>query len=91
MTKQFPGKAPIDPLKLEQHSRGEGISSKKVGHALHAAKLKKKEKKIQYAQKQAARAEILLTEDQGLVLFSSTILIIPLLVGPYWHQPTHLM
>lgn len=50
---------------MEQYSRGEGQDGKGVRHPLHAAKLKRKEKKFNYAQEQAARAEILLTEDQG--------------------------
>ncbi|CAB3251804.1 unnamed protein product [Arctia plantaginis] len=61
---KYKGKAPIDKSKLEVHSRGEGIG-KSVKHPLHAAKLRKKEKKVNYAQEQAARAEILLTEDHG--------------------------
>ncbi|XP_075969315.1 WD repeat-containing protein 46 isoform X2 [Anticarsia gemmatalis] len=61
---KFKGKAPIDPQKLELHSRGEGVG-KGVRHPLHAEKLKKKERKFNYAQEQAARAEILLTEDHG--------------------------
>lgn len=36
-----------------------------VRHPLYAEKLKKQEKKFNYAQEQAARAEILLAEDQG--------------------------
>ena len=62
--KKFEGKAPIDPEKLEAHSRGEGVG-KGVRHPLHAEKLRKKERKFTYAQDQAARAEILLTEDHG--------------------------
>lgn len=64
--KKFKGKAPIDVKKLEVQSRGEGVG-KGVKHALHAAKLQKKENKINYAQEQAVRAEILLTEEQGLL------------------------
>ncbi|XP_061712038.1 WD repeat-containing protein 46 [Cydia pomonella] len=64
--KKYPGKAPVNPQKLEQHSRGEGVG-KGVRHPLHAHKLKKKEKIYNYAQEQAARAEILLTEEQGYV------------------------
>lgn len=60
----FPGKAPIDEIKLEQHSRGEGVGQG-VKHSLHAIKLKKREQKISYAQEQAARADILLTEEAG--------------------------
>ncbi|XP_013146049.1 PREDICTED: WD repeat-containing protein 46 [Papilio polytes] len=64
---KFPGKAPVDPKSLERHSRGEGLQGRGVRHPLYAAKLKKKENKYKYAQEQAARAEILLTEDQGLI------------------------
>lgn len=65
LKRKYPGKAPLDPKVLQQYSRGEGISNIGVKHPLYAAKLKKKEKKINYAQEQAARAEILLTENQG--------------------------
>ncbi|CAH0720636.1 unnamed protein product, partial [Brenthis ino] len=65
--KKFPGKAPIDPAKLEEHSRGEGFEGKGLRHPLYAVKLKKKENKHKYAQKQAARADILLTENQGFL------------------------
>lgn len=41
----FPGKAPIDEIKLEQHSRGEGVGQG-VKHSLHAIKLKKREQKL---------------------------------------------
>ncbi|KAJ2952607.1 hypothetical protein O0L34_g6930 [Tuta absoluta] len=64
---KYPGKAPLDPAKLEQYSRGDGLEGKGVRHPLHATKLKKKEQKIKYAQEEAARAEILLTEDKGYV------------------------
>ncbi|CAH0406608.1 unnamed protein product [Chilo suppressalis] len=65
LKKKFSGKSPINPEKLEKHSRGEGIDHNNVKHPLHAAKLKKRENKLNYAQKQAARSEILLTEQQG--------------------------
>ncbi|CAK1556099.1 unnamed protein product [Leptosia nina] len=61
---KFPGKAPIDSKKLEKHSRGDEIG-KGVRHPIHALKLKKKEIKYKYAQEQAARADILLTENAG--------------------------
>ncbi|XP_050345049.1 WD repeat-containing protein 46 [Nymphalis io] len=64
---KFTGKAPIDPEKLQHHSRGEGFEGKGVRHPLYALKLKKKENKLKYAQEQAARADILLTEDQGFL------------------------
>nr|XP_026494928.1 WD repeat-containing protein 46 [Vanessa tameamea] len=65
--KKFAGKAPINPEKLQHHSRGEGFEGKGVRHPLYALKLKKKESKLKYAQEQAARADILLTEDQGFL------------------------
>ncbi|XP_049866954.1 WD repeat-containing protein 46 [Pectinophora gossypiella] len=64
---KYPGKAPLDPKKLEQHARGEGLEGKGVRHPLYAVKLKKKERKLKYAQEEAARAEILLTEDHGFL------------------------
>ncbi|XP_069365418.1 WD repeat-containing protein 46 isoform X1 [Maniola hyperantus] len=63
---QYPGKAPINPEKLEHHTRGEGIG-KGVRHPLYALKLKKRENKFKYAEEQAVRADILLTEDQGFL------------------------
>ncbi|CAH2264548.1 WD repeat-containing protein 46 [Pararge aegeria] len=65
-SQQFPGKAPINPEKLEEHKRGEGLG-KGVRHPLHALKLKKREHKFKYAEEQATRADILLTEDQGFL------------------------
>ncbi|KAJ0180380.1 hypothetical protein K1T71_003784 [Dendrolimus kikuchii] len=64
-TQKYPGKAPIDPERLKKYTRGKGLVGKGVRHPLYKEKLKQKEKKINYAQVQSARAEILLTEDQG--------------------------
>lgn len=64
-SQNYPGKAPLDAKKLENHSRGEGLTGQGVRHPLYKEKLKRREQKINYAQEQAARAEILLTEDQG--------------------------
>ncbi|XP_059050148.1 WD repeat-containing protein 46 [Achroia grisella] len=64
--KVFKGKAPIDKQKLNQYSRGEGLG-KGVRHPLYAAKLKKRERKYNYAEEEAARAEILLTEESGFL------------------------
>ncbi|XP_004923266.1 WD repeat-containing protein 46 [Bombyx mori] len=65
--KKYPGKAPIDPKRLEKHSRGEGLQGIGVRNPIHKLKLQKKEKLYQKALEQAARSEILLTEDQGYV------------------------
>ncbi|XP_022117062.2 WD repeat-containing protein 46 [Pieris rapae] len=65
VNKKKSGKSPINLKKLEKHSRGDGISGKGVKHPLYAAKLQKKELKYRFAQSQAARADILLTENAG--------------------------
>lgn len=62
---KFPGKVPIDPRKLELHSRGERMAGTGVMHSFHREKLERREKKFNSAQTQAARAEILLAEEQG--------------------------
>ncbi|KAL4714009.1 hypothetical protein ACJJTC_008363 [Scirpophaga incertulas] len=69
----FPGKAPVNEKKLEHHSRGEGLESANIKHPLYSARLKKKENKLIYAQEQAARSEILLTEEQGSIQTDKTI------------------
>ncbi|KAK9498747.1 hypothetical protein O3M35_003314 [Rhynocoris fuscipes] len=55
---------------LEKYSRGEGIDGNvpTLGDLSHKKKLLRKEKKIQWAVKQAARAEILLTEESGYII-----------------------
>ncbi|VVD02379.1 unnamed protein product [Leptidea sinapis] len=66
-SKKYAGKASINPEELAKHSRGEKLEGKGVTHPLHAIKLKKKENKYKFAQEQAARAEILLTENTGFL------------------------
>lgn len=65
---KYPGKAPVAKELLEKHSRGDGIGIG-VKHPILLEKLKRKEKNIDYANEQAARAEILLTEEQGFLKF----------------------
>lgn len=70
-TSEYPGKAPVDKGKLDKYSRGSGIDLKSkdngVRTKLHRVRLKKKERAIRYATEQSARAELLLTEEQGFL------------------------
>lgn len=62
-------RVPIDEEKLLKHHKGEGIDLKtkttKIKHKIHRQRLKQKEKAIEVAIEDAARAELLLTEDYG--------------------------
>lgn len=52
--------------KLLKYSRGPGIKDpKRIGNIFDRAKVLRKEKHIQWAEEQAARAEVLLTEEVG--------------------------
>ncbi|XP_044259955.1 WD repeat-containing protein 46 isoform X2 [Tribolium madens] len=64
---KFKGKVPIPKELLKKHGRGEGINPKGVRTNTHQKRIEKKEKIIQFATKQAARAEVLLTEDEGFL------------------------
>lgn len=71
----FPGKLPIPKEKIMKYSKGEGLEGKGVTQPSYLRKLKNREKHIAFAEKQAARAELLLTEDVGLVIILSLIII----------------
>lgn len=64
----FPGQAPIDPEKLKKHKRGKpeklyyGV---KTGY--HKMEMVKKERKINFAARTAARTEMLLPEESGFL------------------------
>ncbi|XP_076233306.1 WD repeat-containing protein 46 [Calliopsis andreniformis] len=66
---KFSGRPPIPREKLEKHSRGEGINLKlkesRIKNKVLKKKLITKEKVIHGTVKDAARAELLLTEDYG--------------------------
>ncbi|KAF7996185.1 hypothetical protein HCN44_001817 [Aphidius gifuensis] len=66
---EFPGKAPIKPELIAKHKRGDGLNLNKgktpIKNKIHLEKLKTKEKKYENAAEQAARSELLLTEDYG--------------------------
>ena len=56
---------PINPEALQRHSRGDGMDFSGVKTKFHQIKFKRNELNIEYATEQAARAEVLLQEDQG--------------------------
>lgn len=62
---KYPGRAPINQELLQKHNRGEGIDKSGVRTGIYKRKQELKEKNFQFANEQAARVEILLTEDTG--------------------------
>ncbi|XP_015605827.1 WD repeat-containing protein 46 [Cephus cinctus] len=68
---KYPGKAPVSKEKLEKYGRGEGLNLKKgfsrVKNKIHRQRLRVKERVIENAIEQAARTELLLTEDYGIL------------------------
>lgn len=62
---KFRGKVKPPPELIEKYSKGDGVNLKGVRTNIHQQKLEKKEKKIKFAVEEAARTEILLTEDSG--------------------------
>uniref|UniRef100_A0A182W1F3 BING4 C-terminal domain-containing protein n=1 Tax=Anopheles minimus TaxID=112268 RepID=A0A182W1F3_9DIPT len=56
---------PIDPATLLRHSRGEAMNMSGVKTRFHKINEKRKDINIEYAAQQAARAEILLHEEEG--------------------------
>lgn len=64
---KYPGRAPIPKELLEKHSRGEGIKKTGIKTGVHKRKQLRKEQNFKFADEQAARVEILLTEDSGFV------------------------
>lgn len=67
---KYPGKPPIPDELLEKHSRGSEINKSGIKTSIHKKKLERKERNIKFSTEQAARTEILLTENSGLVSFS---------------------
>lgn len=60
---------PVDEHRIKFYSRGEGLQDiKHIKGRYFQRKFESKEKKIEWATEQSARAEVLLTEEQGLVL-----------------------
>ncbi|XP_055638819.1 WD repeat-containing protein 46 [Toxorhynchites rutilus septentrionalis] len=58
---------PIDPEALRRHSRGDGINLAGVKTRFHQISQKRKEINIEFAAEQAARAEVLLDEEEGYI------------------------
>ncbi|XP_014212281.1 WD repeat-containing protein 46-like isoform X2 [Copidosoma floridanum] len=61
-------KFPVDKAKLERYDLGGGVDLKKgIKNKIHRQRLRQKEKMIQTMAEQAARTEMLLTEDYGFL------------------------
>lgn len=58
---------PVSEEALAKHSRGEGLNKQKIRTGIHKKRLEYKEQNIAFANEQAARTEILLTESAGYV------------------------
>ena len=62
---EFPGKAPLDPVALERHTRGDGVRPEKVKTKYGRKMAERREEMARSVEETAARAEILLQEDAG--------------------------
>jgi len=63
----FPGKKPVDSEALERHARGEGVDTTKVRTKFKAKEQARREERVEFANVQAARAEVLTAEEAGLL------------------------
>ena len=63
----FPGRKPVDPVKLEEHSRGEKVDVKKIKTKFKQREQQRREERLEFAAEQAARAEVLLAEEAGFL------------------------
>ncbi len=61
---KFPGPAPLDPAAAERHSRGEGVKTERVRNKYHRKMQERREKRRKMAEEMAARAEILVDNDE---------------------------
>ncbi len=52
---KYPGPAPIDPEKLEKHSRGDGVDTKRIRTKFGQTMAKRREETMQGVQETAAR------------------------------------
>jgi len=64
---KFPGKKPIDPEALERHNRGEGVNTEKVKTKFKQKEQQRREQRIEFAEEQSARVELLLQEEGGFL------------------------
>lgn len=71
MRPKFPGKAPVNKEILSKYARGEGLDlkagSSRIKNKYHKQRFRMKEKAIESMEDRAARTELLLTEDYGLL------------------------
>lgn len=73
--KKLNQKPEVDPKLLLKYTRGPGIeNAKRITDIVDKAKILTAEKNIEWAEEQAARAEILLTEDVGYVVSTKYLL-----------------
>ena len=63
----FPGKKPVDPVALERHNRGEGVNTEKVKTKFKQKEQQRREQRIDFAEEQSARVELLLQEEGGFL------------------------
>lgn len=68
-SKKGPGKkVPVDRAKMEKYKQGAGVDLKAgIKNKIHRQRLRQKEKVIETMAEQAARTEMLLTEDYGFL------------------------
>ncbi|KAL1131558.1 hypothetical protein AAG570_011175 [Ranatra chinensis] len=58
----------IPAEKLAKYSKGEGLNAKNIKNLIHRKRIIRKEQKVAFAEKIAARAEVLLTEEAGFLV-----------------------
>ncbi|EDS30716.1 WD repeat protein 46 [Culex quinquefasciatus] len=58
---------PVDPEALRRHSRGDGVRLDGVKSRFQKIRQKRKDINIEFAEEQAARAEVLLNEEEGFL------------------------
>lgn len=63
--KKKPDRVPVSKELLTKYSRGEAVQEKGIQTNIHKEKLLAKEKEVEFANEEAARVEILLTENAG--------------------------
>ena len=72
----FPGKKPIDPIALERHSKGEGVNTEKIKTKFKQKEQHRREQRIEFAEEQSARVEMLLQEEGGFLEGDKELLVV---------------
>lgn len=65
---RFPGKAPLDPVAVMRHSRGDGVKAARVKTKYGQKMAKRREELAKATEETAARTEFLLQEDAGYLV-----------------------